>query len=166
MICPFCGATIPDGSKTCRDCGRELRQRSPEVTEIVAENLSTADKTSVFQEESLGKTQFFSEGLDAVGAFLGWLVITEGPDKWKEFHIPPDFGQVIVGRGEAADIRLNDESISRIHISIRKKDDAFFLTDLDTESGTKVNGKPVERVKLQDGDLIQIGNTSIKFKLL
>ncbi len=166
MICPFCGATIPDGSKTCRDCGRELHQNSPEVTEIVTENLSTADETSVFQGESLGRTQIFSEGLDSVGAFLGWLVITEGPDKWKEFHIPLDLGQIIVGRGEAADIRLNDESISRIHISIRKKEDAFYLTDLDTDSGTKVNGKSVERVKLQDGDLIQIGNTSIKFKLL
>ena len=166
MICPYCGATLPDGSKTCRDCGKPLRPAGAAKTEIVAENLSDSEKTSVFPEKELGKTQVFSEGLEPVGAFLGWLVITEGPDQWKEFHIPAEIDQTLVGCGEASDIRLNDETLSRIHISIRKKGDDFYLTDLDTESGTKVNGTPVERVKLQDGDRIQIGKTTIAFKLL
>ncbi len=166
MICPFCGATLPDGSQTCRDCGKMLHRAGAAKTEIVAENLSEAGKTSIFPEEPLEKTQILSEGLEPVGAFLGWLVVTEGPDQWKEFHLPLDLGQILVGRGEAADIRLNDETIARIHISIRKKEDAFYLTDLDSDTGTKVNGKPVERTKLQDGDLIQIGQTSIKFKHL
>ncbi len=167
MICPFCGATIPDGSKTCRDCGRELAQQASfEKTEIVAENLSSPDKTSVFTEQPLDKTQIFSEGLEPVGAFLGWLVIVKGEDRWKEFHIPVDMGQLLIGRGDAADIRLNDDSLSRIHVSIRKKDDTYFLTDLDTDSGTRVNGQAVDRIELHDGDLIEIGQTTIKFKLL
>ncbi len=166
MICPYCGATLPDGSKTCRDCGKPLRPAGSAKTEIVAENLSNAGTTSVFPEETLEKTQILSEGLEPVGPFLGWLVIMEGPDQWKEFHIPADPGQLLVGRGEAADIRLNDDTLSRIHISIRKKDEEFYLTDLDSDSGTRVNGKPVERVKLQDGDRIQIGNTTIAFKIL
>ncbi len=51
-------------------------------------------------------------------------------------------------------------------MSIRKKDDKFFLTDLDTDTGTKVNGQAVERTELEDGDTIGIGETIIKFKLL
>ncbi len=166
MICPYCGATVPDGSKTCRDCGRELGEGSLVKTEIRAENLSDADKTSIFEEIPLEKTQIFSEGMEAVGAFLGWLVVTEGPDQWKEFHIPTDMGQLLVGQGEAADIRLNDETLARIHVSIRRKGETFFLTDLDSDTGTRVNGKPTDRIELKDGDVIEIGATTIKFKLL
>ncbi len=166
MICPYCGATIPDGSKTCRDCGREIRQAEMGRTAIVAENLSDPEKTSVFPEENLEKTQIFSEGLEPVGAFLGWLVVVEGRDQWKEFHLPPNFGQILIGKGEAADLRINDDTLSRIHISIREKEGKFFLTDLDTDMGTLVNGEQVDRVELQDGDLIKIGETTIKFKLL
>jgi len=166
MICPFCGATIPDGSKTCRDCGHKLEQTTVEKTEIVAENLSSPEKTSVFLGESLEKTQVFSEGLEPVGAFLGWLVIVDGPDQWKEFHIPVDMNQLLLGNGDAADIRLNDDALSRIHVSIRKKGEEFFLTDLDTDGGTKVNGESLEKTQLHDGDLIEIGRTTIKFKLL
>jgi hypothetical protein len=166
MICPFCGATIPDGSKTCRDCGRNLGKGIVEKTEIVAENLSSPEKTSVFTENSLEKTQVFSEGLEPVGSFLGWLVIVEGRDKWKEFHLPEDMGQLLVGKGDAADIRLNDDSLSRLHASVRKRDEKFFLTDLDSDTGTQVNGQEIERTELHDGDLIKIGQTIIKFKLL
>lgn len=155
MICPYCGATIPDGSEKCRDCGKELRQIAAERTEIAAENLTL---------EGIDKN--FIEDLSQEGAFLGWLVIIEGPDIWKEFHIPVDPGQILVGRGKAADIQLNDESLSRIHLSIKMKGDKFFLVDFDSDSGTKVNGESVERVELHDGDLIQVGRTSIKFKLL
>ena len=166
MICPYCGATVPDGSTTCRDCGRELGKDNLVKTEILVENMSEAGQTSVFQEAELEKTQILSEGLEPVGAFLGWLVVTEGPDQWKEFHISPDMGQLLLGKGEAADIRLNDETLARIHVSIRKKGEEFFLTDLDSETGTRVNGEPVERVRLQDGDVIEMGATTIKFKLL
>ncbi len=166
MICPFCGATIPDGSQTCRDCGKKLEQPVVQKTEIVAENLSGPEMTSVFPESTLEKTQVFSEGLEPVGAFLGWLVIVKGPDQWKEFHLPLDMNQLLIGKGDAADIRLNDDSLSRIHVSIRKKGDNFFLTDLDTDSGTKVNGNDTDRAELNDGDLIEIGQTTIKFKLL
>ena len=165
MICPHCGATLPDGSASCRSCGAKLETEEMGKTQIVVENLESAGKTSVIAE-NMDKTQLFSEGLESVAAFYGWLVIVEGPDQWKEFHLPDGMDQLLIGRGEASDLRLNDEGLARIHASLRKKEDKFFLADLDTESGTRVNGNPVERVELHDGDLIQIGNTSIKFKLL
>ena len=82
MICPYCGATVPDGSTICRDCGKELKKDDLVKTEILAENLSDAGQTSVFQEQELDKTQILSEGLEPVKAFLGWLVVTAGPDQW------------------------------------------------------------------------------------
>ncbi len=167
MICPYCGATIPDKANVCRDCGHEIDQSETMKTEIVAENLNDPMRTSVFSDKAaLEKTQIFSEGLEPVEAFLGWLVIIEGKDQWKEFHLPEDMGQLLIGNGEAADIRLNDESLSRVHVSIRKKGDQFFLTDLDSDMGTQVNGTSIDRVQLKDGDTIKIGNTVLKFKLL
>jgi pSer/pThr/pTyr-binding forkhead associated (FHA) protein len=52
------------------------------------------------------------------------------------------------------------------HISIRLKDGKLYLTDLDTSTGTLVNGKEITRVELQDGDEIKVGSTTLKFRKL
>ena len=32
MKCPHCGSAMPDGAKTCPDCGREIAQEGPSIT--------------------------------------------------------------------------------------------------------------------------------------
>ena len=46
---------------------------------------------------------------------------------------------LIVGRGEDAGVRIEDESISRHHFVITPRDDAFFIEDLNSTNGTWVN---------------------------
>ena len=63
-----------------------------------------------------------------------------------------------LGRDAACEIRLNDESVSRRHASLRVDEIRVELTDQGSRNGVRVNGERVHgRVTLENGDRIQIG---------
>jgi hypothetical protein len=64
-----------------------------------------------------------------------------------------------IGRRSTNDMVLRDPLISRNHLQLRAKDGRFYLFDLDSKGGTKVNNNPANNVALEPGDVIQIGNT-------
>lgn len=66
-----------------------------------------------------------------------------------------------VGRSSENTISFPDDSnISRNHIAIRPRDGDYYLTDLGSSNGTKVNGMPFDgEYKLGNGDYIILGNS-------
>ncbi len=73
---------------------------------------------------------------------------------------------LIIGRGEDADILLDDESVSRHHAKIVILPHGHVMVkDLGSESGTLVNQTPIEAHPLRDGDQIQVGNITLKFAM-
>ena len=68
-----------------------------------------------------------------------------------------------VGRDEAADVQINDGSLSRLHFSIGREGACFVLKDLKSQNGTSVDGKRVETVKLRHHDCIVAGRTVFLF---
>lgn len=68
-----------------------------------------------------------------------------------------------MGRSEDATITLKDPSSSRKHASIEKTDRGWVVADLGSANGTYVNGASIKEVDLQDGDIILIGNTELRF---
>ena len=71
--------------------------------------------------------------------------------------------RVVLGRSREADVRVADEGISRRHAEIRREDSEYWLVDLGSMNGTRVNGKRVDRERLDDGDRITLGATEIVF---
>ncbi len=71
--------------------------------------------------------------------------------------------QISVGRDEANQLRLIDPTVSRKHCTIQQVDERFELIDLDSLSGTFVNGMPVGRKLLDHGDTIRIGSAELVF---
>lgn len=72
--------------------------------------------------------------------------------------------RISIGRDASNSIVLDDNLVSRKHAAIHKIKDDFFITDLGSKNGTRVNDKPVEPntyVKLGAGDKIIIGRTSL-----
>ena len=64
--------------------------------------------------------------------------------------------EVLIGRGADCDIVLPERQVSRHHVRIVREEEGFVLHDLG-KNGTHVNGLPVqERIRIQDGDEIQI----------
>jgi hypothetical protein len=72
---------------------------------------------------------------------------------------------IVIGRGNDADLRVNDPGVSRRHAEIRVTDDAsgprVSVHDLGSTNGVLVNGKKVEDATLADGAEIRIGNTTL-----
>jgi len=77
-----------------------------------------------------------------------------------------DSGEVIslrgevttVGRGRGVDIHLDDPSVSRLHAELVRRGPYVYVVDLGlSRNGTRVNGRPVARRVLDDGDVLSFG---------
>ena len=72
---------------------------------------------------------------------------------------------IVVGRGNDADLRVNDPGVSRRHVEFRVTEDAngprVSVHDLGSTNGVLVNGKRVDNATLVDGAEIRIGNTTL-----
>ena len=63
-----------------------------------------------------------------------------------------------VGRGEGVDIALDDTSVSRLHAEIVRRGPHYYLSDMGLSmNGTRVNGRPVGRRVLAQGDVLSFG---------
>jgi hypothetical protein len=63
-----------------------------------------------------------------------------------------------VGRGQGADIRLDDPSVSRLHAELIRRGPYVYVTDLGlSRNGTRVNGRPIARRVLIEGDVLSFG---------
>jgi hypothetical protein len=77
-------------------------------------------------------------------------------------------GRLTLGRGDRADVRIDDESLSRVHASVSREGDAVWVCDEGSTNGTFVNGEPVpdEGFSLSDGDEVLLGeSTSISVRV-
>jgi pSer/pThr/pTyr-binding forkhead associated (FHA) protein len=69
-----------------------------------------------------------------------------------------------IGRLDANQIVVQDDSVSRTHAVITCEDNKFFLLDLGSTNGTLLNGCPVRRrERMRDGDIIRLGRVQYKF---
>jgi hypothetical protein len=63
-----------------------------------------------------------------------------------------------VGRGQGANIRLDDPSVSRLHAELIRRGPYVYVVDLGlSRNGTRVNGRPVARRVLEEGDVLSFG---------
>jgi hypothetical protein len=70
---------------------------------------------------------------------------------------------LVIGRSRESDVQVNDPNVSRKHLELRQEGATYWAVDLDSTNGTQVNGKRVDRAKLEDGDRITIGGTDLVF---
>lgn len=74
-------------------------------------------------------------------------------------------GQFVIGKAAESDIRLDDDrSADQRHAMFRFCDDSYVIEDLNTESGTFLNGHRVKRSAVKDGDEIRCGNTTFAIR--
>lgn len=73
-----------------------------------------------------------------------------------EFLLLP--GHWRIGRDPACEIRLNDESVSRRHASLRVADETVELSDNGSRNGVRINGERIfGRVDIRVGDELEVG---------
>ncbi|MGE3778432.1 MAG: EAL domain-containing protein [Pirellulaceae bacterium] len=73
--------------------------------------------------------------------------------------IPISNGQLLVGRWEDVDLRLEFRGVSKRHSCLRIAGGHLFVRDLDSTNGTFVNGQRIlQEAELKPGDVVQFGN--------
>src|SRR5262245_40911061 len=88
------------------------------------------------------------------------LIIDEGQGQ-REQTLDRDV--TTVGRAAGNTIVVKVAEISRRHFQILKERGAFFIEDLGSSNGTRVNGRQIAKMELRDGDVISVGKLSVKF---
>lgn len=68
-----------------------------------------------------------------------------------------------IGRGQENVVVLDNDSVSRRHCRIERRNAHWHVVDLDSTNGTYVNGNPVKEYQLRRGDQVKIGDTILKY---
>src|SRR5436305_8640957 len=72
-----------------------------------------------------------------------------------------------VGRHSENDLTIADGRLSRDHLKIERRAGAFFVSDLGSSNGTKLNGRVVaESVPVGNGDELDLGGVAIKVEIV
>ncbi|MEV0971873.1 FHA domain-containing protein [Microtetraspora glauca] len=80
--------------------------------------------------------------------------------------LPVGPGRRSLGRGHAADLRLDDPHLSSIHAALSQTGGQTSVEDLGSRNGTLVNGEPVRRSRvLHDGDVVQFGMVRARYEV-
>jgi two-component system, cell cycle response regulator len=74
-------------------------------------------------------------------------------------------GAAVIGRATNAEVRVDDDGISRTHARLRAETDRAWVEDMGSRNGTFVNGQRISTpTELREGDKIQVGRgTVIRF---
>ena len=68
-----------------------------------------------------------------------------------------------IGRSPAADILLDDASVSRRHALITKRGESTVILDDRSLNGVQVNGVRVSEAELKDGDVVVVGHVTLRY---
>jgi diguanylate cyclase (GGDEF)-like protein len=92
-----------------------------------------------------------------------YLLVLSGPQFGQVFDLPPA-QEVLIGRSADAQIRIEDEGVSRRHATLVAGVHEARLADAGSANGTWVDGQRVATCVLQDGARFQLGaHTTVKF---
>src|SRR6266851_4517027 len=108
------------------------------------------------------KTRTRSGGLarDGNTEGAGYFLVVEGNTS-SVFPLPTE-GVVHVGRGDDAQLRLHDDSVSRLHARIFISYGEVRVADVESKNGVQVNGETIkETQRLVSGDVVSIGYATL-----
>jgi pSer/pThr/pTyr-binding forkhead associated (FHA) protein len=77
--------------------------------------------------------------------------------------IPLGRGVTHVGRGLAADLHLDEASVSRRHAILHHRRSGVRVLDDRSSNGTFVNGRRVLQVDLHNGDVLVLGRVVLRY---
>lgn len=91
----------------------------------------------------------------------GCYIEVQGPGE--RLLIPLGLGVTHIGRGLAADLRLDEDSVSRRHAILVYRRSGSRILDDRSSNGTLVNGRRVTQADLHDGDVLVLGRVVLRY---
>lgn len=84
---------------------------------------------------------------------------------YEGLEVPVDRDWMVIGRGRGADVVIAEPTMSRAHAAFGYDGERFFVQDLGSTNGTRVNGAKAESATLKSGDEIQLGKLLLRVDL-
>src|SRR5262249_46301484 len=99
-----------------------------------------------------------------LGNILGALEVIKGPNHLMGQRLPLNKDVVVLGRDQSADISLPSAAVSRRHARLSWQDGTYFVEDLGSTNGIKVNDRQVtSRTPVTESDELRIGDLVLRF---
>lgn len=115
----------------------------------------------LLEDDTLAKGQLRIESRTVEGRVL-WTPVVDVHGR----RIPLRVGANVIGRGQDADITIDDTGASRRHVEIVWDGQRAGVRDLGSTNGTKLNGRRIAHSVLEPDSLIEIGRTQLHFKVV
>jgi Protein of unknown function (DUF3662)/FHA domain len=90
------------------------------------------------------------------------LVLVQGSQPIRSWPLATP--ELTIGRAEQSDIPLADPGVSRNHARVVREGDDFIVEDLRSTNGTEVNGQPIRRRRLANGDMLKLASSTLQFR--
>ena len=133
--------------------GAEPASTAPSVEEVI-DGQPTIPISTMMAQAAMAAPTAFSEP-------PARLVVASRFMSGTEFVL--DRAAHVIGRTGENDIILNHKSISRHHAKIVREGSRYVILDLESANGVRVGGVENERIELQSGDVIELGEVRLRF---
>ena len=153
--CARCGQPVADLARFCSNCGAPLADLAPDQPVDATGTLDAPVSTTG------PLTPITSVQVAGVAPGTAMLIVRRGPSEGTSFLLDADV--TTIGRGDFADVVLDDVTVSRNHAEIRRSPEGWHLRDVGSLNGTYVNRERIEDVLLAGGDELQIGKYRFVF---
>jgi len=91
------------------------------------------------------------------------LVVLSGPQQGRELLLSASGRVFKLGRGEACDLVLPDEDVSREHALFERGAGGIVVRDLGSKNGVEVAGEKIAGERcLRDGEIVRVGETRLR----
>lgn len=154
--CARCGRPLADVLASCAFCAEPEPSAMADLPTAKSDLSPTVLARLNVTEEYLDQTVSLQE--------CPVLSITRGQGAGRTFELSRATA-LSVGRARANDVVLEDVAVSSQHCRIRPESGGFVVHDLKSTNGTFVNDRRVSHHALAEGDVIQIGETWLQYKL-
>jgi hypothetical protein len=102
------------------------------------------------------------QAMPARPAQRGRYIEVRGPGR-QALLISLDEGVTHIGRGLLADLRLDENSVSRRHAILVNRGFGVRLLDDRSSNGTFVNGRRITQTELHNGDVLVLGRVVLRY---
>jgi hypothetical protein len=88
---------------------------------------------------------------------------TVGVLTWRGRRRILDKNRAVLGRSRDVDVQIEDPNVSRRHAEVVQQGSTWWVIDVGSTNGVEVDGRRVQRAKLDDGTSFVIGETTVTF---
>lgn len=181
--CPFCpkhakqmkteafdkqsDRTLPDSAGTRRAAGQFASDSQTKKTLVEKpQGASLSRKTVVMSADQSGVPEQKAGVGKPQGKLVGWLASFSWNKHGQDYRL--NEGRTRIGTDRQSDVRIDDALMSGIHAQMVFRSGVLEIQDSFSTNGTVVNGVDIrgERTELKDGDILKLGNTVLKLRLI